>query len=77
MPRRLPENVRLTAEERIILFCVATGIDHAAVGIVASSMQHMMIRGLIDRRGSAGKYALTEDGREALAGILAGAGFKA
>jgi hypothetical protein len=66
----------MTAEERVILFVVATGIDHSAIGIVANSMRRMMIRGLIDRSGAAGKYALTAAGREALAVLLEGAGFK-
>jgi hypothetical protein len=33
---------KLTAQERVILFCAATGIDHAAVGIVARAMQTMV-----------------------------------
>ena len=28
----------LTAQERVILFCIATGISHAAVGITAHAM---------------------------------------
>jgi len=30
---------KLNAEDRVILFCAATGIDHAAVGILAHAMQ--------------------------------------
>jgi hypothetical protein len=45
MPRRLlPANMRLTGEERVILFCVAVGLDHAASGITAQTMQRMMIK---------------------------------
>ena len=36
---------QLTAQDRVILFCAATGIDHAAVGIPARDMQSMAIRG--------------------------------
>ena len=43
---------KLTAQDRIILFCVATGIDHAALRILVQAMQSMAIRGFIvhDRR---------------------------
>ena len=45
----------LTAEERVILFCTATGVSHAAVGITAHAMQSMAIRGFIvhDRESGA------------------------
>ena len=38
---------KLNAEDRVILFCAAAGIDHAAVGILARAMQSMAIRGYI------------------------------
>jgi hypothetical protein len=34
----------LTAQERVILFCTATGVSHAAVGIPAHAMQSMAIK---------------------------------
>jgi hypothetical protein len=37
----------LTAQERVILFCTATGVSHAAVGITAHAMQSMAIKGFI------------------------------
>ena len=33
--------MKLTAPDRVILFCAATGIDHAAVGIPVRDMQSM------------------------------------
>ena len=30
---------KLSAQDRVILFCAATGIDHAAVGTLAHAMQ--------------------------------------
>jgi hypothetical protein len=36
----------LTAREKVALFCAASDIDHAAVGILASVMQSMEIRSL-------------------------------
>jgi hypothetical protein len=38
---------KLNAQDRVILFCAATGINHAAVGIVAHAMHSMAIRGFI------------------------------
>src|SRR5215813_1524287 len=35
----------LTAQERVILFCTATGVSHAAVGITAHAVQSMAIKG--------------------------------
>jgi hypothetical protein len=59
----------------VILFCAATGIEHAAVGILAHAMQSMAIRGFIAHRES-GAYALTDSGRAALTAILEDAGLK-
>jgi hypothetical protein len=36
----------LSAQDRVILFCAATGIAHAAVGILAHAMQSMVIHGI-------------------------------
>jgi hypothetical protein len=66
----------LNAQDRVILFCAATGIDHAAVGIPAHAMQSMAIRGFIVHDRESGAYALTDSGRAALAGILADAGLR-
>ena len=59
-----PENIAdgLTARERVILFCAASDIDHTAVGILASAMQVMEVRGLIERNHSTSRYVLTETG---------------
>jgi len=38
---------KLNPRDRVILFCTATGIDHAAVGILARAMQPMAIRGFV------------------------------
>jgi hypothetical protein len=66
----------LTAQERVILFCTATGVSHAAVGITAHAMQSMAIKGFIvhNRESGAGPYALTDSGRAALLAILGDAG---
>jgi hypothetical protein len=50
-PPRIPKTIAgtLAATERVALFCAAADIDHAAVGILSSTMPLMEIRGLIAR----------------------------
>jgi hypothetical protein len=67
---------KLSAQDRVILFCAATSIDHAAVGILAQAMQSMAIRGFIVHDRQSGAYALTDSGRATLAAILEDAGLK-
>jgi len=65
---------KLDAQDRVILFCAATGIDHVAVGILARAMQSMAVRGFIAHNRETGAYALTDSGRATLAAILGDAG---
>ena len=67
---------QLNAQDRVILFCAATCIEHAAVGILAHAMQSMAIRGFIAHNRETGAYALTDSGRATLAAILKDAGLK-
>jgi hypothetical protein len=67
---------KLSAQDRVILFCAATGIDHAAVGILAHAMQSMAIRGFIAHNRESGAYALTDSGRATLTAVLEDAGLK-
>jgi hypothetical protein len=65
---------KLNAQDRVILFCAATGIDHAAVGILARAMQSMAIRRFIVHDRESGAYALTDSERATLAVIPKNAG---
>ena len=67
---------KLNAQDRVILFCAATGIDHAAVGILAHAMQSMAVRGFIADNRETGMYSLTDSGRATLTAILEDAGLK-
>jgi hypothetical protein len=67
---------QLNAVDRVILFCTATGIDHARVGILARAMQSMAIRGFIAHDRESGAYTFTDSGRAALTATLEGAGIK-
>jgi hypothetical protein len=66
----------LSAQDRVILFCAATGIAHAAVGILAHAMQSMVIRGFIAHNRESGAYTLTDSGRATLGAIFENAGLK-
>ena len=74
-PGKPSRTTKLNAQDRV-LFCAATGIDHAAVGIVAKAMQSMAVRGFIVHNRETGVYALTDSGRATLTAILENAGLK-
>ena len=61
---------KLSAQDRVILFCVATGINHGSVGIIDHAMQSMAIRGFIAHNRESGAYTLTDSGRTTLTAIL-------
>jgi hypothetical protein len=64
----------LSAEDRVILFCAATGISPVQFGIRTQAMRSMAIRGFIEHQGAAQAYVLTASGRATLRGILEEAG---
>jgi hypothetical protein len=66
----------LTAQERVILFCTATGINPSLVGITMHAMQSMAVKGFITHDRENGAYALTDSGRTTLSGILEDAGLR-
>jgi hypothetical protein len=75
-PGKPSRTTKLNAQDRVILFCAATGIDHAAVGIVAHAMQSMAVRGFIAHNRESGAYTLTDSGRATLTAILEDSGLK-
>jgi hypothetical protein len=52
------------------LFCVATGIDHGAIGITAHAMQSWPSGGFIAHNRESGAYTLTDSGRATLTAML-------
>jgi hypothetical protein len=54
---------KLSAQDQMILFCVAIGIDHASVGILTQAMQSMALRGFIEHDRATGAYRLADSGR--------------
>jgi hypothetical protein len=77
-PPRIPKSIAgtLTATEHVALFSAAADIDHAAVGILSSTMQEMEIRGLIARDSNTRRYVLTDTGRAVLGVLLERGGIK-
>ena len=49
---------KLNAQDRVILFCVATGIVHGSVHITDHAMQSMAIRGFSRNNRESGAYTL-------------------
>jgi hypothetical protein len=68
MPRTT--TTKLDAQDQVILFCAAIGIDRAAVGIQAQAMQSMAVRGFIEHDHVTRAYVLTDSGRATLGAIL-------
>src|SRR5437588_6937181 len=60
----------LRVPERIMLFCLASGTDWERAGVTHATAQQLLVRDLIDRDQSAGRFNLTPLGREVLAALL-------
>jgi hypothetical protein len=66
---------KLSTEDRVILFCVASGIVHGSISITDHAMQSMAIRGFTAHNRESGAYTLTDSGRAALAAVLQEGGY--
>jgi hypothetical protein len=55
----------LSVQERVLLFCVASGTEWARAGVTGATATAMVVRGLIER-DSADELTLTKDGRAVL-----------
>src|SRR5262249_49132233 len=53
----------LTAQERMILSCTATGVSHAPVGLTGHALPSVASQGFIGHDRESGAYALTDSGR--------------
>jgi hypothetical protein len=67
---------KLSALDLVILFCAATGIDHAGVGILAQDVHSVAVRGFIVHDRKSGAYALTDSGRAILLAVLEDIGLR-
>jgi hypothetical protein len=67
---------KLNAQDRVILFCGATGIDQTAAGILAQRCSRWPSGGSSRIIAKSGAYALTDSRRATLMAILEDAGLK-
>jgi hypothetical protein len=73
MPKRPPQDPSasdLTARERILLFCIASGTDRRPAGAMGEVVTGMIVKGLIVRDAQ-GRLSLTARGRAVLKAMLA------
>jgi hypothetical protein len=79
MARRSKKDARTTPQaiaddlpipERMMLFCLSSGTDWERAGITHATAQQMLVRGLADREGAAGRFRLTPLGRDVLAALV-------
>jgi hypothetical protein len=61
--------VELSAPERVLLFCVASGTEWAQAGVTGPTATAMLVRGLVER-DAAGRLEMTPRRRAALDGLL-------
>ena len=66
-----PETIaaELSVPERLLLFCLASDTDWAKAGVTHATVQHLLVRNLVER-DHAGRLAPTDQGRAALAALL-------
>jgi hypothetical protein len=63
----------LSAPERALLSCVASGTEWALTGATGATATALMVRGLIER-DAAGRLEITTRGRTVLDALLGGKG---
>jgi hypothetical protein len=72
MPKRSPQESPasdLTARERILLFCVASGTDRRPAGAMGEVVTGMIVKGLVIR-DALGRLSLTARGQAVLKAML-------
>jgi hypothetical protein len=67
-PAKIASDLRVP--ERIMLFCLASGTDWERAGVTHATAQQLLVRGLIDRNQSAGRFKLTALGRAVFDALL-------
>jgi len=60
----------LSVQERVLLFCLASGTDWERAGVTHATAQHVLVRGLIDRATTPARFKLTPLGRDVLAALV-------
>jgi hypothetical protein len=58
----------ISVPERVLLFCLASDTDWAKAGVPPITVQHLLVRNLVERK-DATQLALTVQGRSVLAAL--------
>jgi hypothetical protein len=69
LPPQDPTASGLTARERILLFCIASGTDRRPAGAMGEVVTGMIVKGLVVRDGL-GRLTLTDRRRAVLKAML-------
>jgi hypothetical protein len=67
---------QLAVEERVILFCVASGTDWTRAGNGAATARNMIVKDLLAHERKPSRLVLTARGRAVLGALLSRAGIK-
>jgi hypothetical protein len=59
-----------SVEERLLLFCLASGTNWQQAGVTHATAQQMLVRGLIDRAPTAARFKLTPLGRDVFVALI-------
>jgi len=60
----------LLPQERIMLFCLASGTDWHMAGVTYAMTHHLLVKKLIDRDHTGARFKLTRLGHDVLAAML-------
>jgi len=60
----------LDVQERVLLFCLASGTDWERAGVTHATAQQVLVRGLIDRASTQARFRLTPLGRDVFAALI-------
>ena len=67
-PKTIESDLR--PQERIMLFCLASGTDWHMAGVTYAMTHHLLVKNLIDRDHAGARFKLTRLGRDVLAAML-------
>jgi hypothetical protein len=60
----------LRVQERVMLFCLASGTDWERAGVTHATAQHLLVKNLVDRDQVATRFKLTSLGRQVLTALI-------
>ena len=67
-PKTIASDLR--PQERIMLFCLASGTDWHMAGVTYAMTHHLLVKNLIDHDHAGARFRLTPLGRDVLTALL-------